>query len=63
MLGVMFFSLCFGIALTTIGDKALPVISFLEGVYEAVMVIIRFAMRLAPIRSRWFDLCDDRDLG
>ncbi len=48
MLGVMFFSLCFGIALTTIGDKALPVISFLEGVYEAVMVIIRFAMRLAP---------------
>ncbi len=48
MLGVMFFSLCFGIALTTIGEKAIPVIRFLEGVYEAVMVIIRFAMRLAP---------------
>jgi dicarboxylate/amino acid:cation (Na+ or H+) symporter, DAACS family len=49
MLGVMFFSLCMGIALTVIGDKALPVVAFLEGIYEAVMVIIRFAMRLAPI--------------
>ncbi len=48
MLGVMFFSLVFGIALSTIGDKALPVVRFLEGVYEAIMVIIRFAMQLAP---------------
>lgn len=50
MLGVMFFSLCFGIALTVIPkDKSQPVIDFLQGVYEAVMAIIRFAMRLAPI--------------
>jgi dicarboxylate/amino acid:cation (Na+ or H+) symporter, DAACS family len=48
MLGVMFFSLCFGVALTVIGDKAEPVIAVLEGFYEAIMVIIRFAMRLAP---------------
>lgn len=48
MLGVMFFSLCFGIALTVTSKTSGPVISFLEGVYEAVMVIIRFAMRLAP---------------
>jgi DAACS family dicarboxylate/amino acid:cation (Na+ or H+) symporter len=48
MLGVMFFSLCFGIALTVTSSTSGPVISFLEGVYEAVMVIIRFAMRLAP---------------
>lgn len=48
MLGVMFFSLCFGIALTVTSDTSGPVIRFLEGVYEAVMVIIRFAMRIAP---------------
>lgn len=48
MLGVMFFSLCIGIALTVIGDKAAPVVAVLDGFYEAVMVIIRFAMRLAP---------------
>lgn len=49
MLGVMFFSLCFGIALTVTSNTSGPVIQFLEGVYEAVMVIIRFAMRIAPI--------------
>ncbi len=48
MLGVMFFSLCMGVALTVIGDKAKPVLDFLDGFYEAVMAIIRFAMRLAP---------------
>ncbi len=48
LLGVMFFSLCMGIALTTIGDKAKPVIAVLEGFYEAVMVIIGWAMNLAP---------------
>jgi DAACS family dicarboxylate/amino acid:cation (Na+ or H+) symporter len=48
MLGVMFFSLCFGIALTVTSNTSGPVIHFLEGVYEAVMVIIRFAMRIAP---------------
>lgn len=48
MLGVMFFSLCFGIALTVTSNTSGPVIQFLEGVYEAVMVIIRFAMRIAP---------------
>ncbi len=49
MLGVMFFSLCFGIALTVTSKTSGPVIRFLEGVYEAVMVIIRFAMRIAPL--------------
>ncbi len=48
MLGVMFFSLFMGVALSVIGDKAKPVLDFLDGFYEAVMVIIRFAMRLAP---------------
>jgi dicarboxylate/amino acid:cation (Na+ or H+) symporter, DAACS family len=48
MLGVMFFSLCFGIALTVTSSTSGPVIKVLEGIYEAVMVIIRFAMRIAP---------------
>lgn len=48
MLGVMFFSLCMGVALTVIGPKADPVIAVLDGLYEAIMAIIRFAMLLAP---------------
>ncbi|AMV33459.1 Proton/sodium-glutamate symport protein [Pirellula sp. SH-Sr6A] len=48
LLGVMFFSLCMGVALTTIGDKAKPVLAVLEGFYEAIMAIIRTAMSLAP---------------
>ena len=50
MLGLIFFSLIFGIALTLIAEEtARPVIRVLEGVNHAVMVIIGFAMRLAPL--------------
>lgn len=50
MLGVMFFSLCFGIALTVIPEeRAKPVLDVLRGVYDAVMVIISAAMSFAPI--------------
>lgn len=50
MLGLIFFSLMFGIALTLIPkDKSEPVMRVLEGVNQAVMVIIGFAMRLAPL--------------
>lgn len=48
MLGLMFFSLFFGITMTLIGDKAQPVIRVLEGVYEAVSKGIDLAMMLAP---------------
>jgi DAACS family dicarboxylate/amino acid:cation (Na+ or H+) symporter len=48
MLAVMFFALCFGVALTTIGAQAQPVLGFLEGLFAACMAIIGFAMRLAP---------------
>ncbi len=50
MLGLIFFTLIFGIALTTL-PKAVsePVIKVIEGIGQAVMVIIGFAMRLAPI--------------
>jgi DAACS family dicarboxylate/amino acid:cation (Na+ or H+) symporter len=48
MLAVMFFALLFGIALTLTPQRAGPVIAVLEGVYDAVMVIVGWAMRLAP---------------
>ncbi|MGH7526629.1 MAG: dicarboxylate/amino acid:cation symporter [Gemmatimonadales bacterium] len=50
MLALIFFSLMFGIALTLIAKEyATPVMRVLEGINQAVMVIIGFAMRLAPI--------------
>jgi DAACS family dicarboxylate/amino acid:cation (Na+ or H+) symporter len=50
MLGLIFFSLMFGIALTLLSKEVSgPVLRLLEGINQAVMVIIGFAMRLAPI--------------
>jgi len=49
MLAVMFFAVVFGIALTLVPEKAAPVISLLEGVYAAVMVLVGMAVRLAPL--------------
>jgi dicarboxylate/amino acid:cation (Na+ or H+) symporter, DAACS family len=49
MLAVMFFALLFGIALMLAPARAGPVIGVLEGVYDAVMVIVGWAMRLAPL--------------
>jgi DAACS family dicarboxylate/amino acid:cation (Na+ or H+) symporter len=50
MLGLIFFSLVFGIALTLIpGERSEPVMKVLDGIAGAVMVIIGFAMKLAPI--------------
>ncbi|CAN5439067.1 dicarboxylate/amino acid:cation symporter [soil metagenome] len=50
MLGLIFFTLIFGVALTKISkEAAAPVLRVLEGISQAVMVIIGFAMRLAPI--------------
>lgn len=50
MLGLIFFSLMFGIALALLAkDVAGPVLRLLEGINQAVMVIIGFAMRLAPL--------------
>lgn len=49
MLAVMFFSLAFGVALTFAPERSAAVIAVLQGVYDAVMVIITFAMRLAPL--------------
>lgn len=49
MLGVIFFSLVFGAALTLIPEeRARPVVRVVEGLGDAIVKIIDFAMRLAP---------------
>jgi dicarboxylate/amino acid:cation (Na+ or H+) symporter, DAACS family len=49
MLGLIFFTLVFGVALTRIpAATAAPVLRFLEGFAHAVIQIIGFAMKLAP---------------
>lgn len=49
MLGLIFFSIVFGIALTLIPvEKAKPMLDVLDALVEAVAKIIDFAMRLAP---------------
>lgn len=50
MLALIFFALVFGVALTRIPrESASPVLRGLEGVSQAVTVIIGFAMKLAPV--------------
>jgi DAACS family dicarboxylate/amino acid:cation (Na+ or H+) symporter len=49
MLGLIFFSLVFGVALTQLSrEKAQPIMQVLEGLVEVVTRIIGYAMRLAP---------------
>ena len=50
MLALIFFTLIFGIALTFIPkDAAAPVLRFLDGFGQAIIVMIGFAMAIAPI--------------
>lgn len=48
MLAVMFFSLIFGIAITQAPEKCQVLVAWLEGLNAVAMVVIGFAMRLAP---------------
>lgn len=49
MLGMMFFALFFGVALTLIRrERAAPVVAVLEGVFDAVAALIGVVMRIAP---------------
>jgi DAACS family dicarboxylate/amino acid:cation (Na+ or H+) symporter len=49
MIAVMVFALVFGVALTLVDRKiAEPLIAVLQAVFETVMKVIDFAMRLAP---------------
>jgi DAACS family dicarboxylate/amino acid:cation (Na+ or H+) symporter len=50
MIGIMFFAIFFGVALTMIPATAsAPVVAFFGGVFEAMAKIIDLVMRLAPI--------------
>lgn len=50
MLGLIFFTIVFGVALTRIpAERAAPVLRFMEGLGDAVTEMIGLAMKLAPI--------------
>jgi len=49
MLAVMVFSLIFGIAVATAGEKAGTLVKCLEGVFAASMHVIGFALKIAPL--------------
>ncbi|MGE0756293.1 MAG: dicarboxylate/amino acid:cation symporter [Pirellulaceae bacterium] len=49
MLAVMFFSLVFGLAMSFAPERTATLIQVLQGVFDTVMVVIGFAMRLAPL--------------
>jgi len=49
MLAVMFFALIFGVAVTLVpADRTRTLVAVLEGVFDVCMVVIGFAMRMAP---------------
>jgi len=49
MLAIIFFALVFGVALTIVDDKySHPVVAVLDGVQNAMVVLIDLVMRLAP---------------
>ena len=48
MLAIMFFSLVFGGALSVAGERTSTVVKFLEGIFDVAMVIIGWAMKIAP---------------
>ncbi len=49
IIAVMFFSLVLGAALLAQPQRARPLLAVLEGIFDACMAIIRFAMYLAPL--------------
>lgn len=48
MLAVMFFSLVLGAALSVAGERAETLIKLLEGMFDVSMVVIGWAMKIAP---------------
>jgi len=49
MLAVMFFALVFGAALTILpAERVAPLVGLLEAIFDACMIIIGWAMRIAP---------------
>lgn len=48
MLAVMFFALVLGAALSVAGERAEAIVKVLEGMFDVAMIVIGWAMRLAP---------------
>ncbi|MBS4213565.1 MULTISPECIES: dicarboxylate/amino acid:cation symporter [Neobacillus] len=51
LLPVLFFAVIFGIAAASLGEKAAPVISFLEKVSEIFFAIVNMVMKVSPIAA------------
>lgn len=49
MLAVMFFALAWGMAMTVVPQQAETMVKVLEGMFAVAMVVIGFAMRMAPL--------------
>jgi len=49
VLSIIFFSLLFGVALSSVGDRAKPLVGFFEALYSVMMKITGWIMVLAPI--------------
>ncbi|MDJ1156659.1 dicarboxylate/amino acid:cation symporter [Chelatococcus sp. SYSU_G07232] len=49
ILQVLFFSVLFGIALASVGDRAAPVVSVLQAVAQAMFKMVAILMKAAPI--------------
>ncbi len=49
MLAVMFFALVCGVAISVSPERTAPLVAVLEGIYDIAMVVIGWAMKLAPI--------------
>jgi DAACS family dicarboxylate/amino acid:cation (Na+ or H+) symporter len=49
MLAVMFFAICVGVAITLAPQRTTALVQVLEGVYDVSLVIVGWAMRLAPL--------------
>lgn len=49
ILQVLFFSVLFGIALASIGEKGLPVIHALQSASDAIFALVKILMKAAPI--------------
>lgn len=48
MLAVMFFALVCGVAISFSPERTAPLVAVLEGIYDIAMVVIGWAMKLAP---------------
>ncbi len=50
MIGIMFFSIVFGVALTLVSrESAAPVIALLDGIFKVIAKIIDIVMKVAPL--------------